>query len=90
MTESNNVVRRPIRWWPSWVIGILAILAFVFVWELRDAPRQEKNIQSAIISMITFALLFIWWTFFSRAKWKLRLSVIFVLGNFDRYRFSSI
>ena len=81
MTESDNSTRRrPVRWWPLWVIGILAVLALVFVWEFRDAYRQEKNIFSAIISMITLGLMLLWWTFFSRIKWKLRLGVILVVA----------
>jgi len=81
MIESDNSTRRrPVRWWPLWVIGILAVVALVFVWEFRDAYRQEKNIFSAIISMITLGLMLLWWTFFSRIKWKLRLGGILAVA----------
>ncbi len=80
MADSKNNSSRSIRWWPSWVIGTLAIIAFAYVWEFRDAPRQEKNIQSAVITIITSILLLVWWIFFSRAKWKHRLSIVLVLA----------
>ena len=98
MIESDNSTRRrPVRWWPLWVIGILAVVALVFVWEFRDAYRQEKNIFSAIISMITLGLMLLWWTFFSRIKWKLRLGGILAvavgpdwgLGRFTGTRFTA-
>ena len=80
MSESKVRNRRPIRWWPALVVFALAILALVFVWGFRDVPRQEKNINTAVVLMITSALLVLWWCFFSRTRLLLRFGVIVSLA----------
>lgn len=68
------------RRWPAIGILLLACLALIFVWNFRDVPRQEKNINSAVIGLVTLALLLIWWCLFSRVKWTLRIGGVVLVG----------
>ncbi len=73
---------RPLRLWPAWLVLSAAVVAIVVV-RLRDALTfQQKNMTSMGIALGAFALLLIWWTCFSRARWRLRLGVTLgVLGT---------
>jgi outer membrane protein assembly factor BamB len=83
-TSSAKNDRRS-RWWPAIGITALALLAVVYVWT-ADLPSRQKRIElTAETSIIAFLLIIIWLLFFSRLRWKVRLSsfgmVILMLGS---------
>jgi outer membrane protein assembly factor BamB len=80
MTELTGPSKRPTRWWPFIGILCLACAALVYVWNFRDVPRQEKNINSAVIGIATLALSLIWWTLFSRIKWRVRIAGVILVA----------
>ncbi len=67
--------RRPICWWP--VLAILALVAgaVAWVWLSYGRQRQDRNIATAIIGIITLLLLLLWCLFLSRLRWRIRLGV---------------
>jgi len=67
--------RRPIRWWPVWIILCLAIIAEIWVQSFYGRQRQDKNIATANVVIIGGFLLLLWCLFFSRLRWAIRLSV---------------
>ena len=67
--------RRPLRWWPVAVILVLAAGAVVWVWQSYGRQRQDRNIATAIIGLITLFLLLLWCLFLSRLRWRIRLGV---------------
>lgn len=67
---------RPIRWWPAIVMGALALGTICWVRAHTDWPFQKRNLETAKAVIIATGLLLIWWTFFSRARWRLRLGVL--------------
>ena len=69
------VPRRPIRWWPAVVILVLAAGTVVWVSQTYGRQRQDRNIATAIIGIITLLLLLVWCLFFSRLRWRIRLGV---------------
>src|ERR1039457_5696128 len=68
--------RRPMRWWPVPVILVLAAGAIVWVWEFYGRQRQDRNIATAIIGLITLLLLLLWCLSLSRLRWWIRLGVL--------------
>lgn len=80
MTEHHGSSKRSIRWWPFIGILFIACAALVYVWNFRDVPRQEKNINSAVIGIATLALSLIWWTLFSRIQWRARIAGVILVG----------
>jgi outer membrane protein assembly factor BamB len=68
--------RRPLRWWPVPVILVLAAGAVVWVWQSYGRQRQDRNIATAIIGLITLFLLLLWCLFLSRLRWRIRLGVL--------------
>jgi outer membrane protein assembly factor BamB len=79
-TEQQNDIRsrgqRPIRWWPAAVILLAAIGAFAVLSSLDALNRQERNIQTAQVGIITFFLLLLWSILFSRFNWRIRVSIL--------------
>jgi len=67
--------RRPIRWWPVAIILLLAVGTVVWVWFSYGRQRQDRNIATAIIGIITLLLLLLWCLFLSRLRWQIRLGV---------------
>ncbi len=67
--------RSPIRWWPAVVFLVLAVGAVVSVWLSYGRQRQDRNIATAIIGIITLLLLLLWCLFLSRLRWRIRLGV---------------
>jgi outer membrane protein assembly factor BamB len=63
------------RWWPVPVILVLAAGAVVWVWQSYARQRQDRNIATAIIGLITLFLLLLWCLFLSRLRWRIRLGV---------------
>ena len=79
--DFDSPSRLPLRLWPAWLV-LIATAAALAVVRLRETTTfQQKNMTSMGILLGAFALLLIWWTCFSRAKWRLRLGVTLgVLG----------
>ena len=67
--------RRPIRWWPVPLILLAATISFVWISQFYGRQRQDKNLASAGILLLTLFLLLLWCLLFSRLRWKLRLMV---------------
>ena len=57
----------------------MAVVAVVWVRSRAEWPFQRRNLTTAEIGLIAAVLLGVWWIFFSRAKARLRLGVIFGL-----------
>ena len=80
MSETNLPANpkppRPIRWWPAVLVLAMALVAFIWVRTHGDAAFQKRNLDSAQIFLIAAAVLLLWWAFFSRARWRLRLGVL--------------
>ncbi len=79
--RSHLPSRPPLRLWPAGLLLAAATVALAVV-RLRDTTTfQQKNMTSMGILLGAFGLLLIWWTCFSRARWRLRLGVTLgVLG----------
>src|SRR5438477_12348353 len=69
-------VQRPIRFWPVLIILFLQACSAIFVRLFPWPHRQDRNIAIANVVVIPFLLLLLWCLFFSRLKWKLRLTVL--------------
>jgi outer membrane protein assembly factor BamB len=78
--EHQNDIRSrgqpPIRWWPAAVILLAGIGAFTVLSSLEALNRQERNIQTAKVGIITFFLLLAWSILFSRFNWRIRVSIL--------------
>ena len=74
--SANVAPRRPIRWWPAMVILALAAGALVWVWQAYGRQRQDLNLATIVIGVITLFLLLLWCLFLSRLRWKIRLGVL--------------
>jgi outer membrane protein assembly factor BamB len=72
---SKVVPRGAIRWWPVPVILVLAAGTVVWVWQFYGRQRQDRNIATAIIGLITLFLLLLWCFFLSRLRWRIRLGM---------------
>jgi drug/metabolite transporter (DMT)-like permease len=53
----------------------MAAAAYVWVWQSYGRQRQDRNIATAIIGLITLFLLLLWSLFLSRLRWRIRLGV---------------
>lgn len=73
---ANPKPPRPIRWWPGVLVCVLAIIALLWVRMHTESAFQKRNLDSAQSILIATALLLVWWIFFSRACWRLRLGVL--------------
>src|ERR1041385_2484869 len=67
--------RRPTRRWPVWIILSLAIGATIWVRTSYGRHRQDQNIATANIVIITLLLLLLWCLLLSRWRRKVRLGV---------------
>jgi outer membrane protein assembly factor BamB len=82
VTHSNQSPNRSIRWWPGILLLVATLAVIVWVRLQPEWPFQKRNLISAQISIIAAILILVWWTFFSRAPNRLRLSVTFALLGF--------
>jgi outer membrane protein assembly factor BamB len=69
----NIASRRAIRWWPVPLIFLAATGGIVWVWQAYGRQRQDKNLASVGILLLTLLLLLLWCLLLSRIRWKLRL-----------------
>lgn len=86
MTESNQddtpsasapepTNRKPIRWWPAAVVMLLGLAVVIGVRLWPKTSFQEKNIATAQVVLVTLLLQLLWVLFFSRLRWRIRLTV---------------
>jgi outer membrane protein assembly factor BamB len=72
-----------IRWWPGVFLLLGIVFALIWVYFKTDWPFQKRNLTNAQIITIGGMLLVVWWTFFSRARKRLRQGITFsLLGAF--------
>lgn len=69
-------VPRPIRWWPLPIILILAMGGIIWARVAIGTQRQDRNLATAVILILTFFLLLIWFFLLSRVRAKLRWQVL--------------
>ena len=74
-SDSSPAKLRGIRWWPAWLILLLAAGAILVVQLREDFPFQRRNLTSFSIGLGAAALLLLWWIILSRSRWRLRLGV---------------
>ncbi len=74
--SQNSASRRPIRWWPVPVILLAAAGGIIWVSQFYGKQRQDRNLASAGIALITLLLLLLWCICFSRMRRKLRVTVL--------------
>jgi outer membrane protein assembly factor BamB len=72
----NVAPRRPIRWWPVAVVLLAAAGGLVWVWGFYGRQRQDKNLASVEIFVLTVFLLFLWCLLYSRIRWKVRFALL--------------
>ncbi len=70
-----STARRPIRWWPAWLIVGVAVTAVAVVRFRSDLAFQQRNMTTGGIVLGTALLLSLWWIFLSRARARLRIGV---------------
>jgi outer membrane protein assembly factor BamB len=70
-------LRKPLCWWPAILLLLLIIGAVLWVHTRADWPFQKRNLTTYEIVVIGVMLLLVWWTFFSRAPKRMRLSITF-------------
>ena len=75
---------KPIRWWPLWIILILAVLGTLAIRILLPEQRDNQVFLTALIILLTFVLSILWLLFFSRLRWQRKLSglAVIILGLF--------
>ncbi|MCP3979152.1 MAG: PQQ-binding-like beta-propeller repeat protein [bacterium] len=81
----NPTTREPIRWWPAAVIVTLMALLLAWIWLAGDGSNRQDQVMPTLPVLFFGALLLLaWLVLFSRAPWRVRLSVlaavIFVTG----------
>ena len=70
----------PIRWWPAIVIlGVSAVAIGVARLWPSVVDFQIRNVVIFVVIAIALLILTIWWLLFSRAPWRMRLTVFAVV-----------
>ena len=72
----KGAARRAVRWWPAAVFLVLGVGAVIVVWQTYGRQRQDRNLATALIGIVTALLLLVWCLFLSRLRWKIRLGVL--------------
>jgi len=75
--EQPSPAPRRIRWWPAILVLVATAIAIAWVRAQTDWPFQKRNLVSAPILLAAGVLLILWWTFLSRVRWRLRLTILF-------------
>ena len=72
----NNSSTRPlIRWWPAIVILGLSAVAIGVARLWSSVDFQIRNVAIFVVIVVALLMLKIWWLLFSRAPWRMRLTV---------------
>jgi outer membrane protein assembly factor BamB len=80
---------RGIRLWPAILIVAAAVAFLIWNWSFDDPDfRQLHVVRSLVAGLLSGVLLLVWWLFFSRLGWIVRLAglalvgaVVFALGS---------
>jgi outer membrane protein assembly factor BamB len=72
-SDPQRPPRRKARFWPALAIVALTALAIAVLWSVPEMQYQQRNIRTAVTLMISGSLLLIWFLFFSRLRWTVRL-----------------
>ena len=64
--------RKSIRWWPLWVVIVLAILGTLVTWIWEAGHRQDKILLTTMIVIGTVILGILWLLFLSEMRWRLK------------------
>jgi outer membrane protein assembly factor BamB len=70
-----STIRKPLRLWPGIVLAALMILIAIIV----PLVVADGTIFAVMGGVLSGLLIFLWWLFFSRARWSERLSVLAVM-----------
>ena len=71
-----SAARKPLRLWPGVILAIVMVLArFVM-----PAVVPNTGIIGVMAGVAGFALILIWWLFFSRAPWRERVGALILVG----------
>jgi len=65
-----------LRWWPAAAIVLIDFMAVGWIWFFADTIRQYRVMTTILAQIITVLLLFLWFMFFSRARWRTRWLVL--------------
>src|SRR6185503_13917454 len=68
--------RKGIRWWPAFLILLLATVAAFWARSTYGGHRQDQNIAFANIVIVAFLLLIIWCILLSRLKGRTRWGIV--------------
>lgn len=72
-------LNRKIRWWPAVAIVVVVGMAEAAAYYVLGTVMGEKTWQALSLMgsvVLALVLLLVWWTLFSRARWKIRLIMI--------------
>lgn len=76
ISDMNNgeseatTIRKPLRLWP----GVAIVIVQWLLWFVAPRIEPETGLVSVIGGVVGALAVFIWWLFFSRARWSDRLS----------------
>src|SRR6267142_3097870 len=71
---------RRMRWWIPLGILILAIANLVRLHYSSELDSNFKAMQSSLTFAVTLLLLILWFLFFTRLRWRIRLAGLLLLG----------
>ena len=71
---------KSIRWWPLWVVIILAILGALVTWIADAGHRQDKILLTTMIIIGTTILSILWLLFLSEMRWRGKLFALAVIA----------
>jgi outer membrane protein assembly factor BamB len=75
LENADRPQRRPIRWWPAWIILLLATTATAGIRSWPSFSHQQKNIFTAEVVILSIPLILLWVLLLSRMWWRTRLIV---------------
>jgi outer membrane protein assembly factor BamB len=88
MNEQPSLVARlgallkRIRWWIPAVIVALAFANRLRIRSSTELDGNTKGMQIALTFLVTIVLLVLWFAFFSRLRWRVRIAGILLFGLF--------
>ena len=71
---------KSIRWWPLWVVIILAILGALVTWISDAGHRQDKILLTTVIVIGTIILGILWLLFLSEMRRRVKLLALAVIA----------
>jgi outer membrane protein assembly factor BamB len=74
--ETPSVSRPRVRWWPALVLVALSAAAIAAIQSQEDMAVGFRFMFTALAVIVTVLLLLLWVLFFSRLRWRTRLTVL--------------